>query len=124
MEYVRVFPREIEVGMILAVPETITHGWGESTGLTHYRIFKVTRVTPQRTKVVSGDKVFDARKTIFYAACDEMLQENRRVSAYARVCDFFSGMRKMSPVDFVSNLEQMERTVEIIAEFLNQRVVR
>ena len=124
MEYTRVFPREIEVGMVLAVRENITHGWGESTGLVHYRIFKVTRVTPQRTKVISGDTVFDVRRTIFYAACDEMLLENRRVSAYTRVCEFFSEMRKMSPVDFVSDLEQMERTVEIIEEFVNRRVVR
>ena len=107
--------------MTLAVPKMITHGWGESTGLVHYHIFKVTRVTPQRIKIAAGDAVFDTRKTIFYEACDEMLDENRRVSMYARVCEFFSAMRKMSPVDFVSDLEQMERTVEIIDELLNQR---
>lgn len=121
MELIRVFPREIEVGMTLAVSEHITHGWGESTGLMRYRIFKVTRVTPQRTKVVSGDEAFDTRKTIFYLPDDEMLSENRRVEMYARVCKFFSEMRKLSPVDFVSNLEQMERTVELIDELIDRR---
>ena len=121
MELIRVSPREIEVGMTLAVRETITHGWGVSTGLAQYRIFKVTRVTPQRTKVVSGDVAFDTRKTIFYIANDEMLVENRRVSMYARVREFFAEMRTFSPVDFVSDVEQMERTVELIDELLNQR---
>lgn len=121
MELIRVFPREIEVGMTLAVRETITRSWGVSTGLTRYRIFKVTRVTPQRIKIASGDEVFDTRKTIFYVANDEMLDENLRVSMYRRVCKFFSEMEKLSPVDFVSDLEQMERTVELIDELLNQR---
>ncbi len=121
MDLILVSPREIEVGMTLATRSVITCGWGVSTGLAQYRIFKVTRVTPQRIKIASGDDVFDTRKTIFYVANDEMLLENRRASMYAKVCKFFSEMRKLSPVDFVSDLEQMERTVELIDELLNQR---
>ena len=66
MDFKKISPEQLEVGMKITVQHPILYGWCSYTSLTRYDMYIISRITPKRTKVVCGDAEFLIKDTIFY----------------------------------------------------------
>ncbi len=120
MDFKKISPEKLEVGMKIAVQYPIQYGWYSYTGLTRYDMYIVSRITPKRTKVVCGDTEFLVKDTTFYEPCEEMSMENRRVKAFASISDSMRELEKISPISFIGTLDEMEETARSAKAFLSR----
>ena len=121
MDFEKISPEKLEVGMKIAVQHPICYGWHSYTGLTRYDMYIVSRITPKRTKVVCDDAEFIVKDTTFYKPCEEMSTENGRVEAFASIRDSMRELEKISPINFIGTLDEMKETARSAKAFLSRR---
>lgn len=120
MDFKKISPEQLEVGMKITVQHPIHYGWHVYTGLTRYDTYIISRITPKRTKVVCGDAEFITKNTIFYEPCEQMYMENRRVKAFVSIMDGMEELEKISPTKFIGALEEMEETEKLVKALLSR----
>ena len=120
MDFKKISPEKLEVGMKIALPYPIRCGWYSYTGLTRYHMYVISRITPKRTKVVCGDTEFLTKDTIFYEPCEQMYMENRRVNSFVNIRDSIRELEKISPIAFIGTLEEMEETERLVKALLSR----
>lgn len=120
MDFKKISPEQLEVGMKIAVQHPILYGWCSYTSLTRYDMYIISRITPKRTKVVCGDAEFLIKDTIFYEPCEQMYMENRRVKAFVSIRDGMWELEKISPTKFIGTLEEMEETERLVKALLSR----
>lgn len=120
MDFKKISPEQLEVGMKVAVAYPVCYGWFSYTGLIRYDYYTISRITPKKTKVVCGDDEFLTKDTTFYEPCDEMSMENRRVKAFASIRDSMRELEKISPIKFIGTLNEMEETARSAKAFLSR----
>lgn len=72
MNFQKILPEQLEIGMRIVVAEPFYYGWHSRTGLTRYRHYTISRITPKRTKIICGDDEFLIKDTVFYVPHEEM----------------------------------------------------
>lgn len=112
---------QLEVGMNVVVAHPLYYGWHKYTGLTSYKLYTISRITPKKTKVICGDKEFFTKDTIFYFPCVEMNMENRKVDAFVKIQKIVREIETTPIVDFIGTVEEMEETVRVANRFLSFR---
>lgn len=120
MDFKRISPEQLEVGMKVAVAYPVYYGWHSYTGLIRYVYYTISRITPKKTKVVCGDAEFITKNTIFYEPCEQMYMENRRVKAFVSIMDGMEELEKISPTKFIGALEEMEETEKLVKALLSR----
>ena len=120
MDLKKISPEQLEVGTKIAVQHPIRYMWHLYTGLTRYDMYIISRITPKRTKVVCGDAEFITKNTIFYAPCEQMYTENRRVKAFVSIMDGMEELEKISPTKFIGALEEMEEAEKLVKVLLSR----
>lgn len=118
MDFQKIPPEQLEVGMKVVVAYPVYHGWHSYTGLTEYDYYTISRITPKKTKVVCGDDEFLTKDTTFYAPHEEMSVENRRVKAFINIRDFMRELDRTSPTKFIGTVDEMEEAVKMAKTFL------
>lgn len=119
MDFKKISPEQLEVGMKIAVKHPIRYGW-KYTGLTQYDMYIISRITPKRTKVVCGDAEFLTKDIVFYEPCEQMDMENRRVKSFVSIMDNMEELEKIPPTKFVVTLEEMEETERLVKALLSR----
>ena len=77
---------ELEPGMRVCVPRSVTYGWHQNTGLTIYKSRTIKRVTPKKTKVICEDgSEYFTKETIFLRPVHEMNIENDRSGCFFQI---------------------------------------
>ena len=120
MDFKKISPEQLEVGMKITVQHPIHYGWHSYTGLTRYDMYVISRITPKRTKVVCGNAEFLTKDTIFYEPCEQMYMENRRVNSFVNIRDGMGELEKISPTKFIGTLEEMEETERLVKALLSR----
>ena len=121
MNFERISPEQLEVGMEIAIAYPINYGWYFNTGLVKYNYHTISRITPKRTKVVCGDNEFLMKDTTFYIPHEEMNVENRRVTAFIHIRKFMTELEKTSPTKFIGTVDEMEEAAKAAKAFLAYR---
>ena len=120
MDFKKISPGQLEVGMKVAVAYPVCYGWHSYTGLIGYNYYTISRITPKKTKVVCGDDEFLTKDTTFYVPHEEMSVENLRVKSFASIRDNLAKLEKISPTKFIGALEEMEETERLVKALLSR----
>lgn len=118
MNFQKILPEQLKVGMRVVVAEPFYYGWHSRTGLTRYRYYTISRITPKRTKIICNDNEFLIKDTIFYVPHEEMSLENRRTDAFIRIQKLIHELENTVPTRFIGTVDEMENCVKIAEELL------
>ena len=89
---------ELEVGMKVACPYSVSTGYGRYFRYQLWKGYEVKRITPKRTKVVLMDakgqeRDVDLRRYDVFALDSTMQSENEMVEMYRKCGDILTGYR-------------------------------
>ncbi len=121
MDFQKITPEQLEVGMKVAIAYPLYYGWHSYAGLIEYNYYTISRITPKRTKVICDDTEFMVKDTTFYIPCEEMSVENRRIDAFIHIQDFMRELDRTSPTNFIGTVDEMEEAVKTAKAFLTYR---
>lgn len=121
MDFKKISPEQLEVGMKVAVAYPVCYGWCSYTGLIEYDYYTISRITPKKIKVVCGDDEFLTKDTTFYVPHEEMSVENRRVEAFINIQEFMRELDRTSPTNFIGTVDEMEEAAKTAKAFLTYR---
>lgn len=109
---------ELEPGMRVCVPRSVTYGWNQNTGLTIYKLRTIKRVTPKKTKVICEDgSEYFAKETIFLRPVHEMNIENDRAGCFFQICKTVSDLGRQPIINYVGSYEDMKEAAKQLAAF-------
>lgn len=109
---------ELEPGMRVCVPRSVTYGWHQNTGLTIYKSRTIKRVTPKKTKVICEDgSEYFIKETIFLRPVHEMNIENDRAGCFFQICKTVSDLGRQPIINYVGSYEDMKEAAKQLAAF-------